>query len=151
LQIGTVLKSCLWAMFGLRMDLPHHRPLVWSLISNGSTEAIAMGAWTLAFGLAGAVLVLAGQFIHMWPEPDKTIALAVAATPISISVVGLNIHMCRAYFALSAARRLAVKKLPGGPYDRVICNLTATTPWVLVPQTLLGVAFAIFVSTHRVQ
>ncbi len=112
-----------------------------------------MGGWILAFGLTGGLLILAGLVvpIHSWREPAKTEGLIIAAAPLGVSAMGLIIRMCLAGLAVSSARALAVKKRPAGAYDRLVRRLTTTTPWVVVPQVLLGVGAVVFIASHRVR
>ncbi|TMD05188.1 MAG: hypothetical protein E6J01_10795, partial [Chloroflexi bacterium] len=102
---------------------------------------MAIGGWIVAFAATGALLIVVGEVvaINTWHEPAKTQALIVAAAPLGISAMGLIIRTCLAGLAVSAAHKLAVKKLPAGAYDRLVWRLTTTTSWVLVPQALLGV------------
>lgn len=137
-------------MVGLRSEPPSEQSLVVSLIENGSIETMAMGAWIPAWAVTGALLLLTGRAVHSWDQPIRGQVLTVAAMPMAISVVGFIIHMCRAGMALSAGRNLAVKKRAPGAYARTVAWLTTPTPWLLVPQVLLGVAIAIFVSSHTV-
>ena len=134
------------AAVGLRSEPPTDKNLVISLIENGWTETMAMGAWTAAWAVTGALLLLTGRAVHAWDVRS----LAVAAMPMAISVAGFIIHMCRAALALSAGRNLAVKKQAEGAYARAVAWLTTTTPWVLVPQVLIGVGLAIFISSHTI-
>ena len=137
-------------MVGLRSEPPTEKSLVVSLIENGSTETMAMGAWVPAWAVTGALLLLTGRYVHSWDQPIRSQVLTVAAMPMAISAVGCIIHMCRAGMALSAGRNLAVNKRAPGAYARAVAWLTTPTPWVLVPQVLLGVVLAIFVSSHTV-
>jgi hypothetical protein len=134
------------AAFGLRSEPPTDTSSVISLIENGWTETMAMGAWTASWAVTGALLLAAGQAVHSW----SLRSLTIAAMPMAISVAGFIIHMCRAALALSAGRNLAVKKQPERAYTRAVVWLTMTTPWVLVPQVLIGMGLAIFVSSHTI-
>jgi hypothetical protein len=136
------------AAVGLRSEPQVDKGLAMSLIENGWTETMAMGAWTVAWAATGALLLLTGQVVRSWNQPLRNQILIVAATLMGISVVGFIIHMIRAAIALSAGRDLAIKKQPAGAYARAVAWLTTTTPWVLVPQVLLGAGLAIFVSSH---
>jgi len=138
------------AAVGLRNEPATDKSLVISLIENGWTETMGMGAWIPAWAITGALLLLTGRVVHSWHQPIRTQILTVAAMPMAISVVGFIIHMCRAAMALSAGRNLALKRQPGGAYARAVAWLTMTTPWVLVPQVLIGVGLAIFLSSHTV-
>ena len=111
---------------------------------------MAMGAWTVAWAATGALLLLTGQVVRSWDQPTRAQSLTVAAMPMAISVTGFIIHMSRAAIALSAGRNLVLKKQPGGAYARAVAWLTKPTPWVLVPQALIGVGIAIFVSWHTI-
>ncbi len=117
-------------MIGLRNEPPTDKSLVLSLIDNSWTELMAMGGWTVVWAATGALLIVFGQVVpvHSFDEPRKTQALIVAAVPMGISVMGFFIHMCRAGLAVTVARKLAVKKLPGRAYDRLVCRLTTTIP-----------------------
>ncbi len=140
-------------MIGLHSEPPTDKSLVLSLIDNSWTEFMAMGGWIVAWAATGALLIVFGRLvpIHSWHEPGKTQALTVAAAPMGISVMGFIIHMCLAAMAVSSARKLAVKQLPGGAYDRLVCRLTTSTRWVLVPQILLAVGVVTFIASHRVR
>lgn len=140
-------------MIGLRSQPPTDKSLVLSLIDNSWTELMALGGWIVAFAATGALLIVVGQVVpfHAWQEPAKTRGLVVAAAPMGISAMGLIIRSCLAGLAVTSARKLAVKKLPAGAYDRLVWRLTATTPWVLVPQVLLGVGAVILIASHRVR
>jgi len=107
----------------------------------------------VAFAASGALLILVGVAVafHSWHEPAKTQALIVAAVPLGISAMGLIIRKCFAGLAVSAAHKLAVERRPARAYHRLFCRLTTTTPWVLVPQVLLGVGAVILIASHRVR
>lgn len=143
-----IVRRFLRAAVGLRSEPQTDKGLAMSLIENGWTETMAMGAWTLAWAVSGALLLLTGQVVRSWNQPLRTQILMVAALPMGISVMGFIIHMTRAAIALSAGRDLAIKKQPAGAYARAVAWLTMTTPWVLVPQVLIGAGVAIFVSLH---
>jgi hypothetical protein len=134
----------------MRTEPPADKILVTSLIESGWTETMAMGAWTVAWAITGALLLLTGQAARSWDQPIRMRILTVAAVPMAISVVGFIIHMGRAAMALSAGRNLALRRQPGGAYARAVGWLTITTPWVLVPQVLFGVGLALFISSHTV-
>jgi hypothetical protein len=140
-------------MIGLRTEPPTDKSLVLSLIENSWTELMALGGWIVAFAATGALLIVVGQVvaINTWHEPAKTQALIVAAAPLGISAMGLIIRTCFAGLAVSAAHKLAVERRPARAYHRLVCRLTTTTPWVLVPQVLLGVGAVIFIASHRVR
>jgi len=140
-------------MIGLRCEPPSDTSLVLSVIDNSWTEIMAIGGWIVAFAATGALLIVVGEVvaINTWHEPAKTQALIVAAAPLGISAMGLIIRTCLAGLAVSAAHKLAVKKLPAGAYDRLVWRLTTTTSWVLVPQALLGVGVVVFIASHRVR
>ena len=111
---------------------------------------MAMGAWTVAWAVTGALLLVTGQVVRSWDQPTRGQILTVAAMPMAISVMGFIIHMSRAAIALSAGRNLVLKKQPGGAYAFAVAWLTMPTAWVLVPQALIGVGIAIFVSSHTI-
>ena len=133
-------------MVGLRSSPPADQTLALTLIENGWIETMAMGAWMPAWAGTGAALLFVGYAIKSWDRPSKTWPLIVAAAPMAISVVGFIIHMCRAAIAISAGRKLALTKQPGGAYAQAVSRLTTPTPWVLVPQVALGIALAIVVT-----
>jgi hypothetical protein len=140
-------------MMGLRSEPATDTSLVLWLIDNTWTELRAMAGWMVAFAATGALLIVVSQVVPIpaWHEPAKTQALAVAAAPLGISAMGLIIRMCLAGLAVSSASKLAVKKRTARAYDRLVCRLTTTTPWVLLPQVLLGVGAVIFIASHRVR
>jgi hypothetical protein len=133
---------------GLRSEPQADTGLAISLIENGWTETMAMGVWTVAWAATGALLLLTGQVVRSWSQPTRAQILTFAAIPMAISVAGLIIRMTRAAMALSAGRDLAVKRQPAGAYARAVAWLTTTTPWILVPQVLIGVGLAVFISSH---
>lgn len=107
---------------------------------------MAMGAWITAWAITGALALVTGQFVHTWHQPLKGQIITLAAIPLSVSAFGVIIHMIRAGMALRCAGKLASGRRAPSAYDRAVAWLTTPTPWVLVPQAVLGAAFAVFVS-----
>jgi hypothetical protein len=141
-----IATRALRAAVGLRSEPPAVESLAVSLIENGWAETLGMGVWTVAWALTGALLLLTGRVVNSMDRPIRTQILIVAGMPMAISVVGFIIHMSRAAMALSEGRKLAMNNQPGGAYSRAVARLTATTPWVLLPQILIGVGLAAFLT-----
>ena len=118
--------------------------LIFSLIDNGSIETMACGGWTVAWAVTGALLVVCGVVIHSSALSLRRQVVTVAAVLMAISVMGVIVHAIRAAMAVTSSQKLAVRKRPATSYDRVVAWLTTPTPWVLLPQSLLGIAVGVF-------
>ena len=114
-----------------------------TLLENIRTETKALGGWIVAWAITAAMLIVSGRVAHSWSQPLRMQVVTIAAILMAISVVGVLIRVIRASAALSSGRKLAVKHLPASGYDRAVARLTTPTPWVLVPQVLLGIAFGL--------
>jgi hypothetical protein len=141
------VDRALRAAVGLRSKPPIGKSLAISLIENGWNETLGVGVWIIAWVPTGALLVVTARAVHSIDQPMRTQFLTVAAIPMVISVTGLIIHMCRAAMALSEGRKLALKMQSGGAYSRAVAWLTAPSPWVLVPQVLIGGGLAILLTS----
>lgn len=105
-----------------------------------------MVAWNVPVVITCALLLITGRVIHGWTQPLRGQIITVAAIPMSVSAFGVIMHMVRAGMALSAAGKLSSGRRSSGTYDRIVAWLTTPTPWLLVPQLLLGAAFAIAIA-----
>jgi len=137
-------------MVGLRGEPSTVEGLVYSLLDNGSTETVAFGGWTVAWAVTGALLLVSGMLVHSSSLTLRRQVVTVAAALMATSVMGVIIHLIRAAMAVSSGQKLAVKKRPASGYDRAVARLTTTTPWVLVPQVLLGIAIGVFGASETV-
>jgi len=137
-------------MVGLRSEASTDGGLVFSLIDNGSTETVAFGGWIVAWAVTGALLIVSGKLAHTSSLSLRRQVVTVAAILMAISVMGVIIHLIRAAMAVSSSQKLAVKKGPASGYDRAVARLTTPTPWVLVPQVLLGIAIGVFGASEAV-
>jgi hypothetical protein len=131
-------------MVGLRSEPSTDEGLLFSLLDHTSSETVAFGGWIVAWAVTGALLIVSGMLVHSSPLSLRSQVLTVAAIFMATSVMGVIIHLIRAALAVSSSQKLAVKKRPASDYDRAVAWLTATTPWVLVPQVLLGIAIGVF-------
>jgi hypothetical protein len=98
------------AMVGVRhrpSDLRTSLPIY--LLDNGWTETMAMGAWIPAWAITGALALVTGHFVHTWHQPLKGQIITLAATPLSVSVFGVIIHMIRAGMALGGRRQIGIR------------------------------------------
>ena len=120
------------------------------LIENSWTEARALGGWIVTWAVTGALLIISGQGVHSASPTLRREVVTIAAILMATSVVGVLIHMVRAAIAVSSSQKLAVKKRPATRYDRAVAWLTSPTPWVLVPQVLLGIAIGVFGASEAV-
>jgi len=137
-------------MVGLRSEPSTVEGLVYSLLDNGSTETVAFGGWIVAWAVTGALLIVSGMLVHASSLSLRRQVMTTAAILMATSVMGVTIHLIRAAMAVSSAHKLALKKRPGSGYDRAVARVTTTTPWVLVPQVLLGVAIGVFGASETV-
>jgi hypothetical protein len=145
-----VVRRVLRAMVGLRSEPSTVEGLVFSLLDYGSTETVAFGGWIVAWAVTGALLIVSGMLVHSSPLTLRRQVVTVAAILMATSVMGVIIHLIRATMAVSSGNKLAVKKRPGNGYDRAVARVTTTTPWVLVPQVLLGIAVGVFGASQTV-
>ena len=138
-----MIRGILRAMFGLRNEPSTDQGLVFTLLENGRTETMALGGWIVAWAITAATLIVSGQVAHSWSQPLRMQVVTIAAILMAISAAGVLIRVIRASAALSSGRKLAVKQRPASGYDRGVARLTMPTPWVLLPQVLLGIAFGL--------
>ena len=146
----SVFRRVLRAMVGLPGQRSTDEGLIFLLIENSWTEVRALGGWIATWAVTGALLVVTGLVVHTWEQPLRRQVVTVAAILMAISVMGVIIHMLRAAMAVSSSQKLAVKKRATSSYDRAVAWLTTPTPWVLVPQVLLGTAAAVFIASQAV-
>jgi hypothetical protein len=144
---GGLGSRLLQAIAGLRGPLPDD-DIAMTLIQNGSRETYAFGGWVVLWALTVGLLFLVGLLVRSVNQPLKGQIFTAAAILMATCATGAIIHVIRAAFALSAGRKLAVRQQAPGAYDGFIARLTAPTPWVLVPQILLGAVIAVFVSSQ---
>ncbi len=137
-------------MVGLRSQPATDEGFVFSLIENGSLETVAFGGWLVAWAVTGALLIISGILVHASSLTLRHQVGIVAASLMATSVMGVLIHLIRAAMAVTTGESLALKKRAPGGYDRAVAWLTTPTPWVLIPQVLLGVAFGVFGATQAV-
>ena len=138
------LRRFLSTLVGLRSGPAANGSTAIILIENGWRETMAMAAWIPLWVITTAIVLVIGQIIA-----DRNVRLQIlpiAGAPAFISVVGFILHMIRAATALSVGRRLVFEKRPGGADARAISRLTAPTPWLLVPQVVVGIALSIFIA-----
>jgi hypothetical protein len=134
-------------MFGLGGRLPDDDTAI-LLIQNGSRETYAFGGWIVLWALTVGLLSLVTLLSQSWKQPLKGQVFTAAAILMATCGIGAIIHVIRAAFALSAGRKLAIQQQTPSGYDGFVARLTAPTPWVLVPQILLGAVIAVFVSSQ---
>jgi hypothetical protein len=137
-------------MVGLPGQRSTDEGLVFLLIENSWTEVRALGGWIATWAVTGALLIISGQMVHSAPPTLRRQVVTIAAILMATSVLGVLIHGGRAAMAVSSSQNLAVKKRPATSYDRGAAWLTTPTPWVLVPQVLLGIAFGVFGASQTV-
>lgn len=137
-------------MVGLRSEPLTVEGLVFSLLDNGSTETVAFGGWIVAWAVTGALLIVSGMLVHASSLSLRRQVVTTAAILMATSVMGVIIHLIRAAMAVSSGNKLAVKKRTVSGYDRAVAWVTTTTPWVLVPQVLLGIAIGVFGASQTV-
>jgi len=137
-------------MVGLRSQPSTDEGLVFSLIENGSTETVAFGGWIVAWAVTGALLIVSGMLVHSSSLTLRRQVVTAAAILMATSVMGVIIHLIRAAMAVSSSQKVAVKKRPASGYDRAVARLTTPTPWVLVPQLLLGITIGVFGASEAV-
>ena len=105
---------------------------------------MAMAAWIPVWVITTGFVLFIGQSVA-----DRNVRLQIlpiAGAPAAISVVGFILHMVRAAAALSVGRKLVLEKRPGSAYARAISRLTTPTPWLLLPQVVVGIALSIIVA-----
>jgi hypothetical protein len=137
-------------MVGLRSEPSTVEGLVFSLLDNGSTETVAFGGWIVAWAVTGSLLIVSGVLAHASSLSVRRLVVTTAAILMATSVMGVIIHLIRAAMAVSSGNKLAVNKRPASGYDQAIARLTSATPWVLVPQVLLGIAIGVFGASQTV-
>lgn len=137
-------------MVGLRSEPSTDEGLLFSLLDHGSTETVAFGGWIVAWAVTGALLIVSGMLAHASSLTLRREVVTAAAILMAISVMGVIIHLIRAAMAVSSSQKLAVRKRPASGYDRAVACVTTTTPWVLAPQVLLGIAIGIFGASETV-
>jgi hypothetical protein len=137
-------------MVGLRSEPSTDEGLIFSLLDYGSTETVAFGGWIVAWAVTGALLLASGMLVHSSSLTLRRQVVTVAAILMATSVMGVIIHLIRAAIAVSSGHKLAVNKRPASRYDRAVARVTKTTPWVLVPQVLLGIAIGVFGASQTV-
>jgi hypothetical protein len=137
-------------MVGLRNEPSTVEGLVFSLLDNGSTETVASGGWIVAWAVTGALLIVSGMLVHAAALTLRRQVVTAAAILMATSVMGVIIHLIRAAIAVSSGHKMAVSKRPASGYDRAVARVTATTPWVLLPQVLLGIAIGAFGASQTV-
>jgi hypothetical protein len=137
-------------MVGLRSQASTDEGLVVTLIENGSLETVAFGGWIVAWAVTGALLIVSGLLVHSSSLTLRRQVVTIAAILMAISVMGVIIHLIRAAMAVSSGQNLAVKKRAATGYHYAVAWLTTATPWVLVPQVLLGIAIGVFGASETV-
>lgn len=137
-------------MVGLPGQRSADEGLVFLLIENSWTEVRALGGWIATWAVTGALLIISGQVVHAVSPTLRRQVVTIAAILMATSVLGVLIHTVRAAIAVSSSQNLAVKKRPATSYDRAVAWLTTPTPWVLVPQMLLGIAIGVFGASQTV-
>jgi hypothetical protein len=137
-------------MVGLQGQRSTDEGLVFLLIENSWIEVRALGGWIATWAVTGALLIISRQVVHSASPTLRRQVVTIAAILMATSVLGVLIHSVRAAIAVSSSQNLAVKKRRATSYDRVVVWLTTPTPWVLVPQVLLGAAFGVFGASQAV-
>ncbi len=129
-------------MIGLA-NPPKNQTILVRLAENATTEALATAGWVPVWGVTTALGSIAGTAFHHWDANARPIVLLVAVIPLSVSGIGVALHVLRMGIVGQQMLNLAKTGGDGGTRARAALAVSAPTRWIVVLQILLGVAVAI--------